>query len=76
MNRACLSSCYRRSSVTWLSSAFCATGALAQTTPHYLIVNNNHPEGNFATFFTLAKNGTFATHKRIATGGFRSSISS
>jgi WD40-like Beta Propeller Repeat len=25
--------------------------------------------GNFATFFTLAKDGTFATHKRIATGG-------
>jgi len=29
--------------LTWLSAAFCATGALAQTTPHYLIVNNNHP---------------------------------
>jgi hypothetical protein len=55
--------------LTWLSAAFWATGALAQTAPHYLIVNNNHPEGNFATFFTLAKNGTFATHKRIATGG-------
>jgi hypothetical protein len=55
--------------LTWLSAAFCATGALAQTTPHYLIINNNHPEGNFATFFTLAKNGTFAARKRIATGG-------
>jgi len=63
VNRFC------RIALTWLSAAFCATGALAQTTPHYLIVNNNHPEGNFATFFTLAKNGTFAAHKRIATGG-------
>ena len=52
MNRFC------RIVLTWLSAAFCATGALAQTTPHYLIVNNNHPEGNFATFFTLAKDGT------------------
>jgi hypothetical protein len=55
--------------LTWLSAAFWVTGALAQTTPHYLIVNNNHPEGNFATFFTLAKNGTFAARKKIATGG-------
>jgi len=35
--------------LTWLSAAFWVTGALAQTTPHYLIVNNNQPEGNFAT---------------------------
>jgi len=34
---------------TWLSAAFWVTGALAQTTPHCLIVNNNLPEGNFAT---------------------------
>jgi hypothetical protein len=55
--------------LTWLSAAFCATGALAQTTPHYLIVNNNHPGGNFATFFTLAKNGTFAAHRELQPEG-------
>lgn len=55
--------------LTWLSATFCATGVLAQTTPGYLIVNNNHPEGNFATFFELANNGTFVGHQKVQTGG-------
>jgi hypothetical protein len=55
--------------LTLVAAALCTFGAAAQTTPHYLIVNNNHPAGNFATFFTLATDGTFTAQQKVATGG-------
>jgi hypothetical protein len=37
----------------------CAASALAQATPHYLIANDNNPDRNFATFFTIGADVDF-----------------
>jgi hypothetical protein len=59
----------QRTVLSILATVLCALGAAAQSTPRYLIVNNNHPGGNFATFFKLANNGTFVGHQEVQTGG-------
>jgi hypothetical protein len=58
-----------RTVLTLVATALSTLGTVAQSTPHYLIVNNNHPVGNFATFFKLATDGTFISQQKVVTGG-------